>query len=111
LLAGLSGFALIVALSLVVALIIVAFGNELAPRSPDTEGKLAPYACGEPVQPTKVRVNTENFFIYAVYFMIFDVLGFVLVTSFANPVNILLPLFYAGASLISIVILNAKWRM
>jgi NADH:ubiquinone oxidoreductase subunit 3 (subunit A) len=110
LLAGLSGFTLIVGLSLVVALIILAFGNELAPRSPDTEGKLAPYACGEPLPPTKVRVNTENFFIYAVYFMIFDVLGFVLATAFASPVNIIVPLFYAGASLISIVILNAKWR-
>lgn len=110
-LAGLSGFTIIMGLSLVVALIIIALGNDYAPKSPDTEGKLAPYACGEPVQPTKVRINTENFFIYAVYFMIFDVLGFVLVTAFANPVNILLPLFYAGASLISIVILNAKWRL
>jgi NADH:ubiquinone oxidoreductase subunit 3 (subunit A) len=95
---------------LVVAFIIVTFGNGIAPKSPDTEGKLASYACGEPVQPTKVRVNAENFFIYAVYFMIFDVLGFVLATTFANPVNILVPLFYAGTSLISIIILNVKWR-
>ena len=109
-LAGLSSFTLVVGLSLVVGLIIVALGNEYAPKSPDTEGKLASYACGEPVQPTKVRVNVENFFIYAVYFMIFDVLGFVLATTIANPVNILLPLFYAGASLISIIVLNAKWR-
>ena len=109
-LAGLSGFTLILGLALVVAVIIVAFGNDLAPKTPDTEGKLAPYACGEPMQPTKVRVNAENFFIYAVYFMIFDVLGFVLATTIANPVNILLPLFYAGASLISIIVLNAKWR-
>jgi NADH:ubiquinone oxidoreductase subunit 3 (subunit A) len=110
LLAGLSSFALIIGLSLVVAFIIVAFGNGIAPKSPDTEGKLASYACGEPVQPTKIRVNVENFFIYAVYFMLFDVLGFVLATTLANPVNILVPLFYAGTSLISIIILNAKWR-
>lgn len=109
-LAGLSGFALVVGLSLVVGLIIVVLGNDYAAKSPDTEGKLAPYACGEPVQPTKVRVNAENFFIYAVYFMIFDVLGFVLATTIAGPVNILLPLFYAGAGLISIVILNVEWR-
>ena len=109
-LAGLSGFAFVVGLSLVVGLIIVVLGNDYAPKSADTEGKLAPYACGEPVQPTKVRVNAENFFIYAVYFMIFDVLGFVLATTIASPVNILLPLFYAGAGLISIVILNVEWR-
>ncbi|MBN2335767.1 NADH-quinone oxidoreductase subunit A [Candidatus Bathyarchaeota archaeon] len=97
-------------LALVVGIIIFAFGNELAPKSPDTEGKLAPYACGEPIAPTKVRVNVENFFIYAVYFMIFDVLGFVLATTVAKPVNMFVPLFYAGVSLISIVILTAKWR-
>jgi hypothetical protein len=56
-------------------------------------------------------VNVENFFIYAVYFMIFDILGFVLVTTLARPANLLLPLFYAGVSLVSIVILNAKWRL
>jgi hypothetical protein len=55
-------------------------------------------------------MNVENFFIYAVYFMIFDVLGFVLATTIAQPVNLLLPLFYAGASIVSIVILTANWR-
>jgi NADH:ubiquinone oxidoreductase subunit 3 (subunit A) len=88
----------------------MAFGNELSAKSPDTEGKLAPYACGEPVPATKVRMNVENFFIYAVYFMIFDVLGFVLATTIAQPVNLRLPLFYAGTGLVSIVILTANWR-
>jgi NADH:ubiquinone oxidoreductase subunit 3 (subunit A) len=99
-----------VGLSLIVGLIIIVLGNDYAPKSPDTEGKLAPYACGEPMQPTKVRINAENFFIYAVYFMIFDVMGFVLATTMANPANILLPLFYAGAGLISVIVLNYKWR-
>ena len=109
-LVGLSSFALIMVLAIALGLIIFIVGNELAVKSPDTEGKLAPYACGEPIPPTKVRVNVENFFIYAVYFMIFDVLGFVLATTVAKPVNMLLPLFYAGVSLISVVILTAKWR-
>jgi hypothetical protein len=43
--------------------------------------------------------------------MIFDILGFVLVTTLARPANMLLPLFYAGVSLVSIVILNTKWRL
>ena len=108
---GLTGFVLILFVAGVVALIIMAIGNDLAPKSPDTPGKLAPYACGEDIPPTRVRVNVENFFIYAVYFMIFDVLGFVLATTLARPTNLILPLAYAAASLVSIVILTAKWRM
>jgi hypothetical protein len=55
-------------------------------------------------------MNVENFFIYAVYFMIFDVMGFVLATTVSQPVNLLLPLFYAGAGIISIAILIFSWR-
>lgn len=107
---GLTGFTLVLAIAVVVALVILAIGNDLAPKSPDTPGKLAPYACGEDVPPTKVRMNVENFFVYAVYFMIFDVLGFVLATTLYRPANVMLPLAYAAASLVSIVILTAKWR-
>jgi len=110
LLEGLTGFVMILVVAVVVALVIMAIGNEIAPKSPDTPGKLAPYACGEDVTPTKVRVNVENFFVYAVYFMIFDVLGFVLVTTLARPANVMLPLAYAGASLVSVAILTVKWR-
>jgi NADH:ubiquinone oxidoreductase subunit 3 (subunit A) len=97
-------------LAFVVALLIMSIGNEVGAKSEDTFGKLAPYACGEPVPATKVRMNVENFFIYAVYFMIFDVLGFVLATTIAKPVNLLLPLYYAGASIVSVVILTSNWR-
>ena len=109
-LVGLSGFTIIMGLAFVVALVVMGIGKEVGAKSEDTFGKLAPYACGEPVPATKVRMNVENFFIYAVYFMIFDVLGFVLATTIAKPVNILLPLFYAGTSLVSVVILTANWR-
>ena len=107
---GLTGFTLILVVAIVVALVILAVGNDLAPKSPDTPGKLAPYDCGEDIPPTKVRVNVENFFIYAVYFMIFDVLGFVLATTLARPANTMLPLAYAAASLVSIAILTTRWR-
>jgi NADH:ubiquinone oxidoreductase subunit 3 (subunit A) len=110
LLEGLTGFTLILVVAVVVALIILAVGNDIAPKSPDTPGKLAPYACGEDIPFTKVRVNVENFFIYAVYFMIFDVLGFVLATTLARPANVMLPLAYAAASLVSIAILTTRWR-
>lgn len=109
-LVGLSGFTVIMGLAFVVALSVMAVGNEVSAKSPDTLGKLAPYACGEPVPATKVRMNVENFFVYAVYFMIFDVLGFVLATTIARPMSVILPLFYAGASIISIGILTSTWR-
>jgi NADH:ubiquinone oxidoreductase subunit 3 (subunit A) len=111
LLEGLSNFALLLVFAAVVAMVIMALSNELAPKGADSPGKLAPYACGEDVQPAKVRLNVENFFIYTVYFMIFDVLGFVMATTIARPTNVMVPLAYAAASLISIVILAAKWRL
>ena len=107
---GLTGFAIILSVSIAVAFLLLAIGNDIAPKGADTPGKLAPYACGENVTPTKIRVNIEKFFIYAVYFMIFDVLGFVLATTLAKPSNIIIPLAYAAASLVSISILSAKWR-
>jgi NADH:ubiquinone oxidoreductase subunit 3 (subunit A) len=110
LLEGLTGFAIILSVSITVAFLLLAIGNDIAPKGADTPGKLAPYACGENVTPTKIRVNIEKFFIYAVYFMIFDVLGFVLATTLAQPSNIIIPLAYAAASLVSISILSAKWR-
>lgn len=109
-LVGLSGFTVIMGLATLVGVVVMAFGNELSAKSPDTEGKLAPYACGEPVPATKVRMNVENFFIYAVYFMIFDVLGFVMVTTLARPANVLLPVVYAGTSLVSILMLAVRWK-
>ncbi len=109
-LVGLSGFTIVVGLAFAIALLIMGIGQEVGAKSEDSFGKLAPYACGEPVPATKVRMNVENFFVYAVYFMIFDVLGFVLATTIARPVNLLLPLFYAGVSIVSIVILTANWR-
>lgn len=107
---GLTGFALIMAVAVAVALVIMAIGNDLGPKSPDTPGKLAPYACGEDVMPQKVRVNVERFFLYAVYFMIFDVLGFVLVTTLARPDSIWVPLTYAASSLVSLAVLSTSWR-
>jgi NADH:ubiquinone oxidoreductase subunit 3 (subunit A) len=110
LLEGLTGFAAILGVAVAVALVIMAIGNDLGPKSPDTPGKLAPYACGEDITPQKIRVNVERFFLYAVYFLIFDVLGFVLATTLSRPADIGVPLAYAAASLVSVAVLTANWR-
>lgn len=107
---GLPGLAIILLVAVLVAFIILAIGNDLAPKTHDSPGKLAPYACGEDIPPTKVRVNVENFFVYAVYFMIFDILGFVLATTLSGPRNLTLPLAYAAASLLSVMILTTRWK-
>jgi len=42
--------------------------------------------------------------------MIFDVLGFVMVTTLAGTVYPIIPVLYGLASLVSIMVLNARWK-
>jgi len=84
LLQGLTGFTIVTVLSIFIALMIIAVGRDIAAKGEDTPGKLAPYACGEDIPSEPLMVNVEGFFIYAVYFMIFDILAFVLATTIAN---------------------------
>ena len=109
-LGGLTDFVVLLAISMGVAFIILWIGNDIAPKGKDTPGKLAPYACGEAFPAMNIRMNVENFFIYAVYFMIFDVLGFVMVTTLAGTVYPIIPVLYGLASLVSIMVLNARWK-
>ena len=109
-LGGLSDFVVLLAVSVVVALIVLWIGNEIAPKGKDTPGKLAPYACGEDFPATNIRMNVDNFFIYAVYFMIFDVLGFVMVTTLGGTVYPIIPVLFGLASLFSIIVLNSRWK-
>jgi NADH:ubiquinone oxidoreductase subunit 3 (subunit A) len=110
LLGGLSDFVVLLVVSIGVALIVLWIGNEIAPKGKDTPGKLAPYACGEDFPAINIRMNVDNFFIYAVYFMIFDVLGFVMVTTLGGTVYPIIPVLFGLASLISIMVLNSRWK-
>ncbi|HID90717.1 TPA: hypothetical protein EYP44_02005 [Candidatus Bathyarchaeota archaeon] len=76
---------LIVALSFAVGLIIYWIGGRIAPKGRKVPGKLREYICGEDLPTRKLQVNVERFLIYVVYFLIFDVVAFVLATSFASP--------------------------
>jgi len=99
----------IFALSLVVGLIFYAISVRVAPKGKKTPGKLAPYACGEDLPPLRLQVNVERFFLYAVFFMIFDILAVVLATSLARPG--ILPAVYALIVLGSVMLLVplARW--
>lgn len=94
-------FAFFVAVLL--ALCLYWWGGKISAKGKPSEGKLASYACGEDLPAEKLQVNLQNFFVYAVYFMIFDILAFMLATSLRNPG--ILPAAYALVLLLAVVML------
>jgi len=89
--------------ALIVSVVFYWIGGKIAPHGKKTPGKLATYACGEEYPSEKLQLNVQRFFIYAVYFMIFDILAFILATSFASPG--LMPALYAVITLSAVVLL------
>ena len=98
----------IFALSLLIGLIFYSISNRIAPKGKKTPGKLAPYACGEDLPPLRLQVNVERFFLYAVFFLIFDILAVVMATSLARPG--ILPAIYALVVLGSVMMLIPLMR-
>ena len=86
-----------------VALGIYWAGGRLKAKGEVTKGKEEAYACGEDIPGVKSKVNVQSFFMYAFYFMIFDILAFMLVTSFGTAG--IYATLYAGIVLIAMVIL------
>ena len=95
-------------LSLVIGLIFYIVGGIVGAKGEKTEGKVAPYACGEDLPARKLQVDVERFLIYAVYFLIFDILAFILATSLNTPGYF--PAIYTTIVLMAIVILLPLWR-
>jgi NADH:ubiquinone oxidoreductase subunit 3 (subunit A) len=89
--------------ALIVSLVFYWIGGKIAPKGKKTPGKLTTYACGEEYPPEKLQLNIQKFFIYAVYFMIFDILAFMLAVSFMSPG--LIPALYALITLSAVVLL------
>ncbi|MEM2905403.1 MAG: NADH-quinone oxidoreductase subunit A [Candidatus Bathyarchaeia archaeon] len=79
-------------LSLAAALTIYWLGGAITPKSKPTVNKLMAYACGEKFKGMKFQVNAEEFYLYAIYFLVFDVLAFVLSTSMGSTG--LMPVIY-----------------
>jgi NADH:ubiquinone oxidoreductase subunit 3 (subunit A) len=111
LMAGELGFSipLIFVLSILLGVILYIFGSIIAPKVKKRTGKLAPYACGEDLPAEKLQVNAEEFFIYATYFLIFDVVAFVLATSFGRP-GFFPILFIAIILVASVVLFSVRVR-
>ena len=95
-------------LSLIIGLLLYWVGGKIGAKGYKSRDKLAPYACGEDLPPSKLQVNAEKFLVYAVYFLIFDILAFIIATSLNAPGYF--PAIYAAIVLMAIVILLPLWR-
>ena len=73
------------ALSFLIAIVIYWIGGKISAKTKQlSREKTIPYACGEePSEVREVRVNLERFFIYAIYFLIFDVFAFLIAISWS----------------------------
>lgn len=76
---------LIFFLSMILSIVLYLVGGVISAKVKKTAAKLAPYACGEDLPVRRLQVNAEEFFIYAAYFLIFDIVAFMLATSLGNP--------------------------
>ena len=71
--------------ALLVSCLLYFIGLKSAPKIQETGdmlNKFAPYACGEDMPAKKFQVNIERFFLYGIFFMIFDSSVFFLALSF-----------------------------
>lgn len=79
------GFSLVIVLSFLFAAVILLVGRAAAPQARTSGGAVESYACGEPsFLGGKVQFNLE-LFNYALFFMLFDIVGFILFLTWANP--------------------------
>lgn len=99
---------LIFFLSLLIGLTFYLVGRIVGAKGKESTDKVAPYACGEDLPARKLQVDVERFLVYAVYFLIFDILAFILATSLITPG--VFPVVYTVIVLMAVVILLPLWR-
>lgn len=94
--------------SLSLGLTIYLVGHLVTAKGEKSAGKVAPYACGEDLPICRFQVNVEDFLLYAVYFLIFDILIFNLATSLGKPG--FFPTVYASIVFMAVIILTPLRR-
>ena len=99
---------LVFVIALLLTILIYLLGGRYSAKGGRSEGKLSPYSCGEDLPyEGELRVNLERFFIYTVYFLIFDVVAFMLIISFkTSPIH---AITYALINLLSIIFMTKRW--
>jgi NADH:ubiquinone oxidoreductase subunit 3 (subunit A) len=95
---------LVFGVSLIVAVVIYLIGGKISAKgTQNLPGKTAPYACGEDTPLEEVKIGLERFLTFAVYFLIFDIFAFMMVTAFFTIG--LMPIVYALIVLMSVAML------
>ena len=94
-------------IALLLTMLIYWLGGRYSAKGGKSKGKLSPYSCGEDLPyEGELRVNLERFLIYAVYFLIFDVVAFMLIISFkTSPIH---AITYALINLLSIIFMSKR---
>lgn len=83
--------ALSIVIPLIFASVIYWIGGRMAAKGSANPGKVKPYACGEELPGVKLNLDITRFYIYLVYFMVFDILGIILSLALtANPIYVAL---------------------
>lgn len=97
-------------ISLIIVLIIVAFSRKIAPPARESVDRNKPYACGEDL-PCEQGQFFVHIFEYAVFFLIFDIVAFVLATAafniglIAGNLTAILPVIYVLIITFTIMVL------
>jgi len=79
------GLILVIVMSLLFAGVLLLLGKAYAPKARRSGAAVEAYACGEPAfLGGKIQFHL-HFFNYALYFMLFDIIGFLLFLSWSNP--------------------------
>ena len=92
-----------IAIALLIILSIFFISKKISQKQKYDKEKLSPYACGEDLPVEEVRINLEKFLIFALYFLIFDVITYIIAISFFE--RGILPATYSIIALASVLVL------
>lgn len=102
---------LIFGFSILLAALIYFVGSRLSPEiSGESPGEFASYASGEDMPFEEAKIDLERFFVFALYFLIFDVFAFLIATSFntAWPLPTIYALVILSAVAMMVMLRGAK---
>jgi NADH:ubiquinone oxidoreductase subunit 3 (subunit A) len=86
-----------------VVLVLFWIGGKIGAKGMKTPGKLARYTGGENLPTVEVQVNVERFYLYALFFMIFDAFAFLVTLSFEQPG--VYPLLFTAITFLAIIMM------
>ncbi|MCQ5340808.1 MAG: NADH-quinone oxidoreductase subunit A [Candidatus Methanomethylicia archaeon] len=92
-----------IVIALLIVLSIFFIGRKFSQKQKYDKEKFLPYACGEDLPVEEVRINLEKFLIFALYFLIFDVITYIIAVSFFE--RGILPAIYSIIALASVLVL------